>query len=167
MKLFLTEQQIKEQVRSISRHLRYEYRLEEPEELVIIGILNGACMFAADLSRLLTPCIVDFWKLQSYGDSRTSSGHVSANSGLSVAVGGKHVVLVDDIADTGDTLAHAAARIKRYQPLGVITVALLKRETCKTPVNVYGLEVPAGPFYVGYGMDDNQKFRNLPGIFYI
>lgn len=161
--LFKSQNEVRARVQEMAAELRKRLR-NETKDIVVIGILNGAAYFFCDLTRELLPCYTDFWGLSSYGDEQKSSGHLVETLPVTVPVEDRIVILVDDIADTGYTLSNATRDLRSKNPASIITVALLKRDTCETPVDFVGFEVADG-FFVGYGLDDQQKMRNLPGLF--
>ena len=164
MKLFKTHDEILHRVNELTKDLRQWLRGEE--EVVVLAILDGATFFATDLClRLnLNPCYCAYWKLSSYGNEQKSSGIIREEMPYTVSVTNRQVVLVDDIADTGNTLKFAHERLRQDNPKGITTVTLLKRKTCPVNIDFYGFEVTDG-FFVGYGLDDQQNARNLPGLF--
>ena len=165
MKLILSAEEIQQHVRRLGRELSEAVRGEDVGEILIVGILNGAAMFVADLSRQFPPCYVDFWQLSSYGNVQTSRGKVHSRNHLQVSPHNRHVILVDTIADSGKTMMWAQSEIVKCHPRSVRTVALLKRRDCKYLINHVGKVIDHDTFLIGYGLDDQQGVRNLPGIF--
>jgi len=137
------------------------------KELVLICILKGAALFTADLSRLLTiPVTLDFVQASSYGSATVSSRTITIKKDIDIDIRGKHVLLVDGIIDTGDTLMKLLERYKARGPAGIKVVTLLDkhaRRTADVPIDYRGFEIP-DVFVVGYGMDCGEKYRNLPYI---
>lgn len=167
MKLVLTKDQIDKHVCRIAQELSKHYRGTDLDDIVMIGLLNGGAMLTVDLAKKFQCTYLDFLHLQSYGNSKTSSGKVQVLNQVSIPITKKHVILVDDIADTGQTLRYAMQELDRSFPLSYRVVTMLKRTSCSLHVDHFGFEVPDGPFFVGYGLDDGQKYRSLPGIFAI
>jgi hypoxanthine phosphoribosyltransferase len=145
-----------------------KYSLEKKPELVALSILKGSIFFLADMLRLITvPILIDFVKLSSYGDGKKSQGTVSILQDISIDISGKHVILFDEIVDTGRTMAFYITRLKAANPASVKICALIDKKECRIiehDVNYVGIE--AGPeFLVGYGLDYAEHFRNLPEIY--
>ena len=135
--------------------------------LAVVGILRGAFVFMADLVRTISrPMTCDFLGVRSYGDATVSSGVVEITSDLGTDVRGRHVLLIEDIADTGLTLKYLQDLLAARSPAGIYTCALLSkpsRRRTNVALDFVGFEVP-DEFVVGYGMDAGQLFRNLPYI---
>ena len=135
--------------------------------LHVIGVLRGAFVFMADLVRALprdTRC--DFMAVRSYGAATETSGIVEITHDMSLPIAGQHVLLVEDIVDTGLTLRHLLQLLATRQPASLHTCALLSkpsRRRVDVPVDFVGFEVP-DHFVVGYGLDFDQRYRNLPYI---
>ena len=133
----------------------------------MIGVLRGAVMFMADLARAIAvPVMIDFMAVSSYGTSTSSSGIVRILKDLDEEVAGKHVLIVEDIIDSGLTLSYLVDNIKSRQPASVRICTLLnkpERRKVDLEVNYNGFVVP-DEFVVGYGLDYAEKYRNLPFI---
>jgi hypoxanthine phosphoribosyltransferase len=136
-------------------------------ELVVVGVLRGAFIFMADLVRALPrPHACDFLAVRSYGDATETSGVVEITSDLGLPIEGKHVLLCEDIVDTGLTLKYLRELLQGRKPLSVRVCALLSkpsRRRVEVPVDFLGFEVP-DVFVVGYGLDAAQRHRHLPYI---
>ncbi|MBI4872387.1 MAG: hypoxanthine phosphoribosyltransferase [Candidatus Riflebacteria bacterium] len=136
-------------------------------KLMVVVILKGAYMFVADLVRQLeVPVEVDFMAVSSYGDSTRSSGTVRIVKDLQKDVMGREVLLVEDIVDTGLTLSYLRSLLLARHPRSLATCSLLDKRICRqveVPVEFVGFEVP-DEFLVGYGLDYQQYYRNLPFI---
>ena len=162
--VILTEEQIAQRVAHLADQIATDYR---DRELVLVGVLTGSFVFLADLMRQLErPCEVDFCQAASYGDGTVSSGEVAIGKDLNLSVAGKHVLLVEDIVDSGRTVAELVRLIKSREPASVKVCALLSknaRREMAVELNYIGFEVP-DRFVVGYGLDYAQRFRNLPFI---
>ncbi|MEX0772692.1 MAG: hypoxanthine phosphoribosyltransferase [Balneolales bacterium] len=165
--LYISKYEIKERTIQISKKIEKDYQDKHP---IFIGILNGAFIFLADLLREITiPCEVDFLKLSSYGDEKVSSGTVTERKELDADVEGRHVILVEDIVDTGLSINYIVDKIKLKNPESVSVLTLLhKKEATKHDVQIdyVGFEIPTR-FVLGYGMDFAQDGRNLPHIYAI
>jgi hypoxanthine phosphoribosyltransferase len=135
-------------------------------ELVVVGVLKGAFVFMSDLVRRLDlPISCDFIRVSSYGDQQVTSGVVKLELDLSQPVNGKHVLLVEDIVDTGLTLRYLRDSLHTRRPASVRTCALLhKREVSPDmELDYLGFTIPS-EFVVGYGLDMAGRYRNLPFI---
>jgi hypoxanthine phosphoribosyltransferase len=135
-----------------------------------VGVLKGAWVFMADLVRHITiPCTVDFLSIQSYGAGAVSSGEVKITKDLDVSIEGRDVVLVEDILDTGRTFAYLQEVLRAHDPASLRLVALLdkhSRRIIKVQADYVGFRIPE-VFVVGYGLDFDQKYRNLADVRYI
>jgi hypoxanthine phosphoribosyltransferase len=138
-----------------------------PGPLTVVGVLRGAFIFMADLVRAIPrPMTCDFLGVRSYGDATVSSGVVEITSDLSAPIAGRHVLLVEDIADTGLTLRYLLELLAARGPASVHTCVLMSKPTFAQPalkVDFVGFEAPEA-FVVGYGLDAAQLYRNLPYI---
>ena len=160
----ISEKQIKNKVEEIAASISKIYDGEAP---ILIGILNGSFIFCADLVRALDiDCEIDFIKVTSYKGTQ-SKGTVRLRKDISAVITDRHVIIVEDIIDSGLTIRFIRERLLDAQPKSVSIVTLLmKPELVEIDfdVNWVGFEIP--PHYVvGYGLDYDQKFRNLRGIF--
>ena len=137
------------------------------QELVVIGVLLGAIVFVADLVRRLeVPVELGALRAASYGGATQSSGNVSLKWSLRPEVTGRHVLVVEDIVDTGRTLAVVRQRLMRQKPESLAACALLSkpsRRVCDVPVEYCGFTI-GDAFVVGYGLDYRGMYRNLPYI---
>jgi hypoxanthine phosphoribosyltransferase len=138
-----------------------------PGPLTVVGVLRGAFVFMADLVRgIPRPLTCDFLAVRSYGDSTVSSGVVEITSDLGTPITDRHVLLVEDIVDSGLTLKYLLDVLGARGPAGLYTCALLSKPTRRqidVKVDFVGFEVP-DKFVVGYGLDAGQLYRNLPYI---
>lgn len=162
-KPFLTVDQIQKKVKELADRISEDY---EGKELLAVGILKGAFVFFSDIVRLIqVPLVVDFLIASSYVKSETS-GEVKMHYDIREDVTDKDVLLVDDIVDTGVTLNFLRERILMKSPRSLkICTFLNKRERreVEIPLDYVGFEIP-NEFVVGYGLDYDNKFRNLPYI---
>jgi hypoxanthine phosphoribosyltransferase len=137
------------------------------KSVVLIGILKGSFHFLSDLSRhLRIESQVDFLQASSYGNSRESSGVVQIRKDIDIDVSGRHVVLVEDIVDTGTTINHLRDLLALRGPASIRVASLLSKPAAhrvETHIDYVGFEIP-NVFVVGYGLDDAERFRNLPYI---
>lgn len=140
----------------------------EGKSLLVIGILKGAFVFLADLVRRLSiPVELDFVRLKSYGNNTETSGVVRITKDVEMEIEGRDILLVEDIVDTGATLAWYLRHLQDYQPESVKICALidkLDRREVEVPVDYVCIRLEKG-FLVGYGLDFSEKHRNLPGIY--
>jgi len=136
------------------------------KNLTIVAILKGSFVFAADLLRAITiPCSIDFMSISSYG-TQTSSGVVRITKDLDESIASRNVLLVEDIIDTGLTANYLLHALRQRNPASVDICALLDksaRRIIDLPIPYRGFEIP-DVFVVGYGMDYQQQYRNLPNI---
>jgi hypoxanthine phosphoribosyltransferase len=160
----ISEEEIRQKVKTIAQDLTEDY---QNRETVLIGVLNGVFIFFADLVREISfPHEIDFVRLASYGSQGTSSGSVKLTKDIELSIGGRHVIIVEDIIDTGFTLSYLVHHIEGKRPESVRICTLinkLERREKAIRIDYWGFEVDKG-FVVGYGLDYNEKFRNLPYI---
>ena len=158
------EDTLQERVQAIARQIDQDYSDKEP--VYIIGILKGAFIFLADLSRRLTvKHSVDFMALSSYGDSMSPSGAVRIIMDLREPIDGRHVLVVEDIVDSGNTLDYLLNILAGRNPASLRTCVLVNkdREHLKVPINYQGFSIP-DVWVVGYGLDYAERYRTLPYI---
>jgi len=159
-KLRFSEQQIRTAVCGLARRISEDYAGERP---LLVGVLKGSFVFLADLVRELTvPVEIDFVRARSYGTGQRSSGAVEITNDIEAGLKDRHVIVVEDIADTGLTMDVVVERIKAGKPASVKRCALLVREGCEPP-DYAGLSVGPG-FVVGYGIDYAEAYRGLRDI---
>ena len=136
-------------------------------EVLLIGVLKGAVFFMADLMRHLTvPCEVDFMAISSYGAQTDSSGVVRILKDLDINIEGRHVLVVEDIIDSGLTLSYLMRNLESREPASLEICALLtkpERREIEVPVRWIGFEIP-NKFVIGYGLDFAERYRNLPYV---
>jgi hypoxanthine phosphoribosyltransferase len=166
-KILFPKSVIEEAVSSLARRINEDYR---GQSLVTVGILKGSFVFMADLVRKLDLDVtVDFVALASYGSGTTTSGEVKMLKDLAAPIEGRHVLVVEDIVDTGITLKYLADLLERRRPKSLAICALIDkkaRREVEIDVAYVGLEMEDG-FIVGYGIDCNEQYRNLPEIWVI
>jgi len=153
--------ELEERVRELGAEINGDYA---GRELVIIGVLKGAVLFIADLMRELdVPCEVDFMAVSSYGSSTDSSGVVRILKDLDAPIEDRDVLVVEDIVDSGLTLHYLLKNLRARNPASLEVCALLtkpERRRVELPIRYVGFEIP-NRFAVGYGLDHDQRFRNL------
>ena len=164
LSLLYSRETIAGEVNRLAEEISRDYRRLNP---LIIGALNGAFIFMADLVRAIDiPVEVDFIRAQSYR-STSSTGDVRVSGAERLSVEGRHIVLVDDIVDTGQTTAHLLALLQQDGPESVALCCLLdnpSRRIAEVNIDYRGLTIP-NKFIVGYGLDLDQRCRNLPDIY--
>jgi hypoxanthine phosphoribosyltransferase len=161
--VLVSETEIRDKVIELGRQISKDY---EGQDLVLVGLLRGAIVFLSDLMRAIdVPIQLDFIGISSYGDS-TESGAVRLVMDLETDIVGRHVLIVEDIVDTGKTLFYLVENLKARQPASLRVCALLdKPERRQVPIDVdyVGFEI-ADRFVVGYGLDFAEGYRNLPFV---
>lgn len=162
--ILVSREQIQEAVKRLGKKLTEDYR---GKDVVVVGILRGAAMFMADIVRAMDCYLeIDFMDVSSYGEAFESSGEVKILKDLDTRVAGRHILIVEDIIDTGRTLKYIVDLLKYRQAASVKVCTLLdkpERRVNDMEADYIGLEVP-NEFVVGYGLDYKQKYRNLPYI---
>jgi hypoxanthine phosphoribosyltransferase len=164
LELLFDEEDIEDRIGALAESISKDYA---GRELVIICILKGAAIFAADLARLVTvPVVMDFVRAASYGSGTQSSGDIRIERDISLDIQGRHVLIVDGIADTGRTLARILERYRLRRPASIRVAVLLDKRAHRAVdvlIDYRGFEIP-DRFVVGYGMDAGERYRNLPYI---
>ncbi len=162
--ILIGSEEIQGRVCALAKDIAHDYKGKNP---VLVGVLNGAFVFLADLLRRLEiPCTVDFVSWSSYGKDTSSSGVFRIMKDLETNVESKHVRIVEDIIDTGLTLHYLLDNIRARKPASVKVVALLdkpSRRRIEAKADYLGFQIPDA-FVVGYGLDFSQRYRNLPYI---
>ena len=162
--VLIEEDALQERVASLGQELSSDY---SGRDLLLIGVLKGAVFFMADLMRHITvPCEVDFMAISSYGASTDSSGVVRILKDLDINIEGRHVLVVEDIIDSGLTLSYLMRNLEARSPASLEICALLTkpdRREMDVPVRYIGFEIP-DRFVIGYGLDFAERYRNLPYV---
>ena len=162
--ILIEEERIQSRIRELGAELSVDYA---GRELLLVGVLKGAVFFMADLMRSLTvPCEIDFMAISSYGASTDSSGVVRILKDLDINVEGRHVLVVEDIIDSGLTLSYLLRNLESREPASLEICALLTKPTRReidVPVRYVGFEIP-NKFVIGYGLDYAERYRNLPYV---
>lgn len=164
MDVLYTKAQIAERVAAIGKQISTDY---EGTSIVLIGVLKGAAIFLSDLARAITvDATFDFVAVSSYGRARVSSGAVKLIKDIDDPIEGKHVILVEDILDTGLTLSYLRGLMLQHKPASLkIATCLDKPERRLVPIepDYVGFSIP-NAFVVGYGMDYAERYRNVEDI---
>lgn len=162
--ILISEEEIQELVSELGDRINKDY---EGKEVIFAVILKGSLVFAADLMRRLTmPVKLDFMQASSYGESAVSSGIINIKKDLDNVISGKHVLIIEDIIDSGNTLAKLKQVLLERDPASVKICTLLSkpsRREMDVEVEYIGKDIP-DEFVVGYGLDFNERYRNLPYI---
>lgn len=160
----ISEDELQKRIKEIATEINKDY---QGRDLLLIGVLKGCFVFLADLIRNLDcKFAVDFMGTSSYGASTKSSGEVRITKDLEQSVAGRHVLLVEDIVDTGLTLRYLIDTLKARQPASLKVCALLDkpaRRRVRVSLDYYGFIIP-NAFVVGYGLDYQERFRGLPFV---
>ena len=162
-RVLLTEEEIREKVQEIGEKISADFADKNP---IFVGVLKGCFVFMADLMRCVTiPCTMDFMAVSSYSGTN-STGAVKINKDLNQDIGGRHIILVEDILDSGVTLNYLKNYLQVREPAS-IAVATLMDKPARRKADIYAdyscFEIPDA-FVVGYGLDYNERYRNLPYI---
>ena len=162
--VLIPEDKLKARVKELSEALTEEYKGKNP---IFLCILKGAVHFFSDLTRGFGDyCEIDFLAISSYGNARKTSGIVRINKDLDMSITGRHVVIVEDIMDSGLTLNHLTSVLRAREPASLKIVALLdkpERRECAITPDYVGFVIP-NEFVVGYGLDFAGAYRNLPYV---
>ena len=165
LKVLLSAEQIHERIQAMGAEIDRDYPDGEP--VYLIGVLKGACIFLADLARAMTtPARLEFIGISSYGKNKTSSGQVRLTKDLDVVIEGHHVILVEDILDSGITLTYLARMMAQRKPKSLRIATLLdkpERRQSQVKVDYVGFHIP-DEFVVGYGLDYGEDYRNLKDV---
>jgi hypoxanthine phosphoribosyltransferase len=155
---------IEHRVQELGRQISEDYA---GKDLLIVGVLKGAIFFLTDLMRKIeVPCEVDFMAVASYGSATESSGVVRIIKDLDTPIEGRHVLIVEDIVDSGLTLQYLLRSLETRRPASLEVCALLtkpSRRKVELPAKYVGFEIP-DKFAIGYGLDHAERYRNLPFV---
>ncbi|MGF0039348.1 hypoxanthine phosphoribosyltransferase [Peptoniphilaceae bacterium SGI.131] len=165
-RVLITSEEVSKKVKEIGARIDLDYADCE-EQVVLVGILKGSVMFLTDLARnLKLPIALDFMSVSSYGSGTTSTGDVRVLKDLDQNIEGKHVIIVEDIIDTGYTMNYIVSSLLSRGAKSVKIASLLnkgERRLVDVNIDYLGFEIP-DEFVVGYGIDYAEKYRNLPFI---
>ena len=163
--IMLTEEQIQTKVKELAKQLSIDYAGKDP---VFVGVLKGVVIFFADMVRNIDiPCEIDFMSISSYSGT-TSTGRTEVRKDVSVDIKGRHVVILEDIFDTGTSLTYTVNHLMNKQPASLKVCTFLDKPERRRPgitlkPDYVGYTIP-NEFVVGYGLDFNEHYRNLPYI---
>ncbi len=162
--VLFSEEALAKRVDEIAQEINRDY---EGKEVMLISVLRGSFVFMADLCRRIDlPCTVDFMSVSSYGGGTSSTGQVQITKDLSSDIAGKDIIVIEDILDSGNTLSYLLKLLEQRKPNSIRLCTLLDKPDRRVkPVTVTysGFTIPDA-FVVGYGLDYDQKYRNLPYI---
>src|SRR5580765_4631692 len=162
--ILIEEETLQTRIRELGAELSADYA---GKELLLVGVLKGAVFFMADLMRSITvPCEIDIMAISSYGASTDSSGVVRILKDLDINIENRHVLVVEDIVDSGLTLSYLLRNLESRGPASLEICALLtkpSRREIDVPVRYVGFEIP-NKFVIGYGLDFAERYRNLPYV---
>ncbi|MBD0283217.1 MAG: hypoxanthine phosphoribosyltransferase [Thermoleophilaceae bacterium] len=162
--ILVQRDELEHRVRELAAEVSRDYA---DRDLLLVGVLKGAVFFLSDLMRhLQLDCELDFMAVSSYGSSTDSSGVVRILKDLDISIEGRHVLIVEDIVDSGLTLSYLMRTLKARNPASLEVCALLtkpERRKVDLPIRYVGFEIP-NRFAIGYGLDHAERFRNLPFV---
>ncbi len=162
--ILIDEETLQARIRELGAEISEAYA---GRDLLLVGVLKGAVFFLADLMRELSvPCEIDFMAISSYGAGTDSSGVVRILKDLDMNISGRHVLVVEDIIDSGLTLSYLMRSLTARKPASLEVCTLLtkpERREVEVPVRYVGFEIP-NKFVIGYGLDFDQRYRNLPFV---
>jgi len=164
-KIVLSADKIQARVRELGTKISEDLRDQSP---IVVGVLKGACIFLADLVRAMeVPVEIDFAQISSYGDETRSTGRIKVLKDISTPIAGRHVLVVEDIIDTGRTLHYYLNELQLRNPASLRLAALInkpERQEYTPNIDYLGFTVDSG-FLVGYGLDFAGMWRDLPGVY--
>lgn len=164
-RVLIPSDQIQSRVHELARQITQDYA--EGDNLLLVGVLKGCATFMVDLARSIDlPVAIDYIAIASYGASTESSGVVRMIKDLETDIAGRHILIVEDIIDSGLTLAYLCAQLQRRNPASLRICTLLnkpERRKAEVKVDYLGFDIP-NEFVVGYGLDYAERYRNLPYI---
>jgi hypoxanthine phosphoribosyltransferase len=162
--ILIGEDELQARIRALGTEISADY---QGRELLLVGVLKGAVFFMADLMRSISvACEIDFMAISSYGAATDSSGVVRILKDLDINIEGRHVLVVEDIIDSGLTLSYLLRNLESREPASLEICALLTkpaRREVDVPVRYIGFEIP-NRFVIGYGLDFAERYRNLPYV---
>jgi hypoxanthine phosphoribosyltransferase len=163
-KILVQQDELSHRIRELGEQISRDYA---GRDVFLVGVLKGATFFLADLMRHLElDCEVDFMAVASYGSEKDSSGVVRILKDLDASIEGRDVLIVEDIVDSGLTLQYLLRTLRAREPASLEVCALLtkpERRKVDLPIRYVGFEIP-NQFVIGYGLDHNERYRNLPYV---
>ena len=166
--VLFTPEQIHNRISEMAAEITRHYRQHGVEELVVIGILRGAVLFMSDLVRAIDlDVLIDFMSVSSYADEAVSSGTVHIRKDIAIPIKDRHVLIVEDIIDSGLTMKCLTDLLQARQPASLHVCSLLDkpaRREVDCPLDFVGFTLEGAPFTVGFGLDYGDRYRNLPYI---
>ena len=163
-KILISEEEIKEKIKTLAKRLDNDYAGKNP---LFVCVLKGSVFFTADLVRELTiPAFLDFMSVSSYGAGTISTGELNIKKDLSENIENRHVIIVEDIIDTGNTLYKLKNLLLKRNPASIKIIALLdnpERRTAPMEADYVGFVIP-DEFVIGYGLDYDERFRELKDV---
>lgn len=164
IRLLIKEEDLTARIKELAAQINQDY---EGKQLHLVCVLKGSVFFACELAKYITvPVTMDFMSVSSYGDAMTSSGSITINQDLNMGLEGREVLIIEDIVDSGRTLAYLAHMLEKREPACLRICTMLDKPQCrisKIDVAYTGFEIE-DLFVVGFGLDYSQKYRNLPYI---
>ena len=164
-KVMIADKRIRAAVKKLGARISKDYKGKNP---ILVGVLNGSFLFVADLVReIRTDCEIDFLKIGSYGNHMHTSGSIRLDKDVSAKLAGRHVIVVEDIVDSGLSITFIRNHVEEKRPASLrLAALLLKKEKAKVtfPIDYVGFEI-GNDFVIGYGLDYAQKFRHLKDIY--
>jgi hypoxanthine phosphoribosyltransferase len=165
--VLITEDKIHQRLIELGEEIGNTFAGEIP---ILIGVLNGGFVFLADLIRYINiDCEIDFIRISSYGDEKESSGHIKVLKPLSADIKGRHVVVVEDIVDSGLSVQFLLKMLSAFEPVSLRVATLLRKKSrmkIDLPIEFIGFDIE-DKYVIGYGLDDRQIKRNLRAIYIV
>lgn len=162
--ILISEKRIEEMVTALAEQINEDFK---DKEIILVGLLKGSVVFMSDILRKINmPCSIDFMIASSYGSGTMSSGVVKISKDLSVDIENKNVIIIEDIVDSGNTLSSIMELLKNRNPANLRLCSLLSkpsRRVKEVKIDYLGTEIP-DEFVVGYGLDYDERYRNLTYI---
>ena len=162
--VMISQEEVEKRIKELAEQINRDY---EGKELLLVCILKGSIFFTCELAKHITvPIQIEFMRVSSYGNKTVSSGEVKVVQDLEQSIMGKHVLVVEDIVDTGRTLSYLLKNLRNREPASIRLTTLLDkpdRRIAQVYVDYTGFNIP-DEFVVGYGLDYAQQYRNLPYI---
>jgi len=166
-KVLFSRDRIATEIKRLAKEISSDYG---DQEIMLVGVLKGSFLFIADLIREIdSPAVIDFVRLASYGSGTQSSGVVELRKDLEMSIKDRHVIIVEDIIDSGYTLQYLYKELLQRQPKSLKICTLIdksKRREVEVTADYIGISMDDG-FIIGYGLDHDEKYRDLPDIYLI